>query len=405
MIEIWLARHGETTANVESVWQGQGNASLSARGEEQARLLGARLAEHSFDLVVASDLERTMATAAAAGYSAEPNPSFRELDLGRWEGLTQAEVMSRYPDELRALMTGEDLPIGGGESWGGFCERVDSAVEALAARLRDGQRGLVITHGGLIGAYLSGLLRFRARSRPWPVEHPHNTALTVIVADGATRRVRVLNDATHLGAPSAGALDAVIGLARHGESEANRHDVWHGVTDGPLSARGLQQGAELASRYDSVDYVYTSHLQRARLTASAFAAGRAVEPTVRPDLYEIDFGAWEGLTTTEIQERFADDWGATHEGGLDLPRGKTGETVAGAAARLRRAVEEIAAAHQGERVLVFTHGGIIRALVGSVIGLGPATRVLFDGPVNASVTHVRVGERGTAVVDYNLGGA
>ena len=59
----------------------------------------------------------------------------------------------------------------------------------------------------------------------------------------------------------------------------------------------------------------------------------------------------------------------------------------------------------GERVLVFTHGGIIRALVGSVIGLGPATRVLFDGPVNASVTHLRVGERGTAVVDYNLGGA
>ncbi len=405
MIEIWLARHGETTANAESVWQGQGDASLSARGEEQARLLGTRLAEHSFDLVVASDLERTMATAAAAGFSAEPGPSFRELDLGRWEGLTQAEVMSRYPDELRALMTGEDLPIGGGESWGGFCARVDSAVEALVARLRDGQRALVITHGGLIGAYLSGLLRFRARSRPWPVEHPHNTALTVIVAEDAARRVRVLNDATHLGAPSAGALDTVIGLARHGESEANRHDVWHGVTDGPLSALGLEQGTELAYRYDSVDHVYTSHLQRARLTAAAFAARRAVEPTVRPDLYEIDFGAWEGLTTAEIQERFPDEWAATHEGGLDVPRGKTGETVAGAAARLRRAVEEIAAAHPRERVLVFTHGGIIRALVGSVIGLGPATRVLFDGPVNASVTHLRVGERGTAVVDYNLGGA
>ncbi|HSQ36546.1 MAG TPA: histidine phosphatase family protein [Acidimicrobiia bacterium] len=405
MVEIWLARHGESTANIEGVWQGQSDAALSPRGEEQAKLLGARLSGHSFDLVVASDLERTTATAALAGLSAEPASALRELDLGRWEGLTSAEVMARYPEEMRALMAGEDVPIGGGETWRGFCARVDSAVEAVVARLRDGRRALVVTHGGLIGAYLSGLLRYRARSRPWPVEHPHNTALTVIVAEGADRRVRVLNDATHLGGgPPAGASDTVVGLARHGESEANRHDVWHGVTDGPLSARGLEQGAELAARYDSVEHVYTSHLQRARLTAAAFIGGREMEPLVRSDLYEIDFGAWEGLTTAEIKERFPDEWVATHEGGLDLPRGKTGETVAGAAARLRRALEEIAAAHAGQRVLVFTHGGLIRACVGSVIGLGPETRVLLDGPANASVTHLRVGERGTVVVDYNLGG-
>jgi broad specificity phosphatase PhoE len=405
MIEIWLARHGETTANAEGVWQGQGDAGLSEQGEGQAKLLGARLSRYSFDLVVTSDLERTAATTAAAGLSAEADPAFRELDLGRWEGLTSAEVMVRYPDELRALMNGEDAPVGGGETWRGFCARVDSAVEALAARLTDGQRGLVVTHGGFIGAYLSGLLRFRARSRPWPVEHPGNTALTVIAAEGATRRVRVLNDATHLAAtPPAGPRDTVVGLARHGESEANRHDVWHGVTDGPLSAVGLRQGAELAARYDSVEHVYTSHLQRARLTAAAFAAGRAVSPTVRPDLHEIDFGAWEGLTTEEIREQFPDEWAATHEQRLDLPRGKTGETVAGAAARLRRAVEEIAAAHPGERVLVFSHGGIIRACVGSVIGLGLAARELLEGPTNASVTHLRVGKHGTVVVDYNLGG-
>jgi broad specificity phosphatase PhoE len=253
MIEIWLVRHGESDANVEGVWQGQSDAALSPRGEEQAQLLGARLSGHSFDLVVASDLRRTTATAALAGLAAEPAPAFRELDLGRWEGLTSAEVMARYPDEMHALMTGEDLPIGGGETWRGFCARVDSAVDELAGHLRDGERALVVTHGGLIGAYLSGLLRFRARSRPWPVEHPHNTALTVIAAEGAARRVRVLNDATHLAAaPPAGPRDTVIGLARHGESEANRHDVWHGVTDGPLSPGGRRQGAELATRYDTV---------------------------------------------------------------------------------------------------------------------------------------------------------
>jgi len=42
--------------------------------------------------------------------------------------------------------------------------------------------------------------------------------------------------------------------------------------------------------------------------------------------------------------------------------------------------------------------------VGSVIGLGPATRELLESPANASVTHLRVGKHGTVVVDYNLGG-
>ena len=235
MSEIWLVRHGESDANVEGVWQGQSDAVLSSQGEEQARRLGTRLAGHHFDLVLASDLQRTMRTAALAGLTPERAPAFRELDLGRWEGLTSAEVMARYPDEMRALMGGEDLPIGGGETWRGFCARVDSTVNDLAARLREDQRALVVTHGGFIGAYLSGLLRYRHRPRPWPVEHPANTAVTVIHAENDSVRLRTMNDATHLWyGPQAGPEGTVIGLARHGESEANLHDVWHGITDGNI---------------------------------------------------------------------------------------------------------------------------------------------------------------------------
>ena len=402
MSEIWLVRHGESEANAEGVWQGQSDARLNARGRQQAERLGARLAGCSFDVVVSSDLQRTTATAAAAGLTAEPDPAWRELDLGRWEGLTSTEVMARYPEEMRALMAGEKMPIGGGETWGGFCARVEAAVESLAAHLGEGERALVVTHGGFIGAYLSGLLRFRSRPRPWPVEHPANTAVTVILTGSGGPRVRTLNDATHLApAPPVGPHDTVVGLARHGESVANLGDVWHGTTDGPLSERGRRQGAELAARYDAVENIYTSHLQRARLTAAAFSSGRGIEPKAHPGLHEIDFGAWEGLTTDQIREQFPDEWEDTRH--VDVPRGGTGETVAGAGARLRRAVEEIAAAHPGERVLVFTHGGIIRACLGAVIGLGLEVRDLFEGPDNASVTHLRVGRHGTAVVDYNLG--
>ena len=104
----------------------------------------------------------------------------------------------------------------------------------------------------------------------------------------------------------------MVGLARHGESEANLAGIWHGITDGPLSSRGLAQGAELSARYDAVDHIYSSHLQRARLTAAAFGAGRGLEPAVRPDLHEMAYGRWEGLTSEEIQELFPDDWAANY---------------------------------------------------------------------------------------------
>ena len=195
----------------------------------------------------------------------------------------------------------------------------------------------------------------------------------------------------------------MVGLARHGESEANLAGIWHGITDGPLSPRGRLQGAELSARYDAVDHVYCSQLQRARLTAAAFAAGRGLEPAVRPDLHEMDYGRWEGLTSEEIQERFPDEWAANYLDGGDLPRGQTGETAAGAGARMRRAVEEIGAAHPGGRVLAFSHGGAIRACVGSILGLGAAARDLLESPANTSVTHLQVGPAGIVVADYNAG--
>lgn len=402
--QIWLVRHGETTANAAGVWQGHGPAGLTDAGRQQAVWLGKRLARVPFDVVLASDLVRARDTAAAAGLEADPDPAWREMDIGCWEGLTREEVLERHGDELRALVAGANLPMGGGETWAGFCTRVDGALEALRRRLDPGRRALVVTHGGTIHSLVAGLLRFRSRGRPWPVEHGRNTAVTVLVDEGSGLRVRALNDAGHLGtAPAPDANGTVVGLARHGESTANARGIWHGITDGPLSPRGLEQGEELSSRYDAVDHLYSSHLQRARLTAAAFGAGRGLEPTVRPDLHEMSYGRWEGLTSEEIRESFPDEWAANYERGGDLPRGWTGETAAGAGGRMRRAVEEMAAAHPGSRVLAFSHGGAIRACVGGILGLGAAARDLLESPDNASVTHLRAGSGGIVVADYNTG--
>ena len=66
------------------------------------------------------------------------------------------EVEQRYPDEMQALADGQDIPLGGGETHAEFSERIDAALEWLCGDLDPGQRLLVVCHGGVIGAALSG---------------------------------------------------------------------------------------------------------------------------------------------------------------------------------------------------------------------------------------------------------
>ena len=61
------------------------------------------------------------------------------------------------------------------------------------------------------------------------MDHGGNTAVTVLVGEGGAWQVRALNDDGHLGnAPVPDEETTVVGLARHGESEANTVGVWHG---------------------------------------------------------------------------------------------------------------------------------------------------------------------------------
>ncbi len=403
MKEIHFVRHGQTAANAAGVWQGQSDDPLSESGLLEVEALGRRLDGHSYDVVVASDLRRAMATAAGAGFNAKADAAWSEIDVGQWEGLSREEVARHHPEDMAGLMRGDEVRLGGGETWQEFCARVDRALAALLARLEDGGRALVVTHGGVVYAIVSKLLGFREQGRPWPINHPRNASVTVVTF-GESLQLQVLNDATHVAAaPPAAEGDTVVALVRHGESQANLEQRWQGLADGPLTDRGLCQGADLADWYGPVDHVYSSHLQRARLTAEAFAAKLGLGVTVRHDLHEIAFGTWENLTPDEIAARDPQGWAAFRDEGKDVPRGHSGETFAAAVQRLASAVADIAAAHVGERVAVVSHGGVIRGFVGRVVGLDHHTRLRFGNPGNTSVAHLRVYPERPVLVDYNLG--
>ena len=117
----------------------------------------------------------------------------------------------------------------------------------------------------------------------------------------------------------------------------------------------------------NVTAVFSSDLARARQTAEIVAEKLGLEVRVDPRLRERGFGSWEGLTTTEIEERFADShrrWRAGEGAGAD-----DAETFEDFSARVNDFLADVLRLHQGEEVLVISHGGSIRVINALAAGL------------------------------------
>jgi probable phosphoglycerate mutase len=149
-------------------------------------------------------------------------------------------------------------------------------------------------------------------------------------------------------------------LARHGETDWNRQGRFQGHADPPLNETGRAQAAELAAELEGVGLaaVYSSPLGRALETAQLVAAEHGLEPVAVDALREVDVGSWEGLTRAEVEARFPEQLARW----LDYDQGwEDGESYEEMGRRVVAALLELAAAHEGERILGVTHGGPIRA--------------------------------------------
>jgi broad specificity phosphatase PhoE len=157
-------------------------------------------------------------------------------------------------------------------------------------------------------------------------------------------------------------------LARHGETDWNRDGRWQGLSDTRLNDLGREQAEALAAELDdAVDVVYSSDLARARETAEIVAARLGLEVRLDPRLRERGFGAWEGLTTAEIENRFAEShrrWRAGEGAGAE-----DAEPFAAFAARIHAFLEDAVRQHPGQTVLVIAHGGSIRVIHALATGL------------------------------------
>lgn len=154
-------------------------------------------------------------------------------------------------------------------------------------------------------------------------------------------------------------------LIRHAESTWNATGQWQGQSDVPLSPRGRLQVRALAARMygREFDHGYVSDLSRAAETATAVVAPLVSDPRFR----EIDVGEWAGLTRKEVAARFGDQVDALRRGAAVRIGG--GESMEEFEARVDAAIDDLRARHRDRRVVLVTHGGVVRALATRVLGV------------------------------------
>jgi broad specificity phosphatase PhoE len=191
-------------------------------------------------------------------------------------------------------------------------------------------------------------------------------------------------------------------LTRHGETDWNRDHRWQGFTGPPLNETGRRQARELAARLDRIDAIYSSDSERARETAEIVAARSGLTVTEDQRLREMNFGEWEGLTRHEIDERYAN--GFSRWDACELAHAPGGESDAAMADRVLEALAEIAERHDGQRVLVVTSGGPIRALQAHVAGIDHAvSRRHFERTANCALVECELRDGSFALGEVSVG--
>jgi probable phosphomutase (TIGR03848 family) len=158
-------------------------------------------------------------------------------------------------------------------------------------------------------------------------------------------------------------------LVRHGLTDETGRRLSGRLQGVHLNGTGRSQARALAERLAVLPLaaIYSSPLERALETAGPLAEGQGLEPEVREDLAEVDFGEWTGLWMEELAGR--PEWQA-YNARRRSTRPPGGESMAEVQARAVAALEQIRERHRGSLVAVFSHGDVIRAAVLHYLGMG-----------------------------------
>ncbi len=226
-------------------------------------------------------------------------------------------------------------------------------------------------------------------------------------------------------------------LVRHGETEGSETKRYKGSIDVPLSEKGIDQvkgssafimeyikkasfskhmsylkdihrsaddGAEARRsespeanseikdfRTSELQAVYTSNLSRALRSAEIIAEAYGLQPVETPDLRERSFGIWEGMTFTEIKEKYPEEFEAWANNPLRYSP-MEGESTMEVKDRIIPSLNGILDNHKGESIAVVAHGGVNRIILCHFLGI-PLENIFRIEQDYAAVNIIEVWDR------------
>jgi len=178
----------------------------------------------------------------------------------------------------------------------------------------------------------------------------------------------------------------VIDLLRHGEPLGGRR--YRGQIDDPLSEKGWSEMWHAVSGETPWQLIITSPLRRCSEFAHQLSKRLSLPLHLDERLKEVGFGAWEGLTQQQLQERDADILTRFY---LDPQhnRPEDAETLESLSQRVAQAFDQAVSEHWGKHLLIIAHAGVIRSLLTRTLN-APASHMYRLSIGTASLSRIEI---------------
>ena len=161
-------------------------------------------------------------------------------------------------------------------------------------------------------------------------------------------------------------------LLRHGETERYEGEfIFSGHVDLDVTEKGKKQLALQAERLkdNPIKKVYCSDLQRSNKGAKTIAAPLDVEVIIDARFREICSGRWDGLTYSQVAEKYPEESKARYDNLVHHRIADGGENLIDVKKRTMKALSIIVEKHRGEEIALVGHGGINRVILAEALGM------------------------------------
>jgi len=167
-------------------------------------------------------------------------------------------------------------------------------------------------------------------------------------------------------------------LIRHGKTDLNSKEGYQGKTDLPLNKDGSAQIRKLKPRLTklNLEVIFTSPAKRTQKTCKILFKDNQIPIVVHAGLTEIDFGAWEKLTHTQVKKSYPKQL-AKWESDPFKHAPTKGETMKIVLNRLSKLYQEILQQYRGKIIALVGHGGSFNILLCHLFGIAAKTKWQF----------------------------